>query len=45
MKCKDCKYFEKCDEVLFKTSGVHLSDDEHNCLEFLPKKEKENGMV
>lgn len=37
MRCKDCHFFKKCDETLFKAAGVHLKDEEHNCLEYAPK--------
>ena len=33
-KCRSCKHFKVCDDTLFRTSGVHLNDDEHNCLEY-----------
>lgn len=33
-KCKDCRHFKICDDTLFRTSGVHLKDYEHDCIEY-----------
>lgn len=35
MKCKDCKSFKKCDDILFRTSNVHLKDEDHSCIEYM----------